>query len=521
MSPFSKRYPAGSYCYDLQKNVEELEMEIKIINRRSFAADPKTTPETILPGMIDYHLGGSRLLTDSAGAHTAYIGPGSSARMMQHLLKGIVEWHFTHKGPEFETTVTPLFNPSPSIDDHGPRQNFPVTLDHRKIELATTVTPSMQRAMVEHYLKVIQPEYPLLSPDQEASLLEKENPLRWSTTNAAHADGVALTAIFAISAALISRDIDPMLSTISTTYRESLRAVSQQGSTQANIQTLSRSIITACFSVICEIIGPTSNGATWGLLGRALASMVELRAEYRAQSQGLDADFHRLEYSLLKLEGSISIHFRRPSRYCAMRSSVNVLDSSISRGQVDPSVLYTNIRNITESFCTTPLPQQEHFESLIPSDLRASISQAGADITLPAAVIYLTLHPLFTSKGTEIFSDYPLPTTAINLLHTIGRSARKIIDEYFQSSKVNKIISIWMAAERVLEAGAVWATYLIIMKRKQSSTGGLSNIGMNHVMRTLTRCSTLLVSFAERWKEGLVYVEIWEIFLSLLWGVLE
>lgn len=207
--------------------------------------------------------------------------------------------------------------------------------------------------------------------------------------------------------------------------------------------------------------------------------------------------------------------------HCRVWSGTNFTNLSTPHRTVESVVLYNRIRYITETLCISPLPPQERFESLIPSNLQISAGSAKSIISTQSAEVYIALHPLFTSRGLEIFSDYPLQQAAMNLLHIIGNSACTIIGGYAQRWKQSKIISIWMAAERVLEAGAVWATYLMIMRRKQTSSGGLSSIGMKAVMKTLTSCSALLVGFAERWKEGAVYVEIWEIFLSLLWGILE
>lgn len=251
--------------------------------------------------MLDYHLDASRLRTDPDHAHTMYLGPGSSARLIQHLLKSAVEWHLTHKSPEFEVTVKPLLSSFSSLDALRPSKTL-VILDYKMIELSSIVTPSTQRALVEHYFNVVQAEYPLLSPDQEIFFLEKENPLRWCAANPSHTDSMPFIAVLAISSALFARDFDSKLTTISVACKEYFRVSSTLDDTRQTIQTRHRSIMKGCFSTICEMVAPTAEGVTWYILGRALASMAELRDEYRAQLIAQDPEFHRLEYCLLKLD---------------------------------------------------------------------------------------------------------------------------------------------------------------------------------------------------------------------------
>ena len=180
------------------------------------------------------------------------------------------------------------------------------------MDVSSAIPPSTQRSLIEHFIKVIQPDYPLLSRKQEASLLEHENPLRWSMANAHHPDSQALTAVFAVASALVSRDLEPGLGTASVVFRESLRKLSEQvGLVENSITTTKHMIVTLCFLTICELINPVS-GEAWGLLGRALVSMERPRAEYQSASADFDDEFGRLEHSLLLLGWyDVSLFLRR------------------------------------------------------------------------------------------------------------------------------------------------------------------------------------------------------------------
>jgi hypothetical protein len=107
------------------------------------------------------------------------------------------------------------------------------------------------------------------------------------------------------------------------------------------------------------------------------------------------------------------------------------------------------------------------------------------------------------------------------LLKIVAESASTVLDIYFQQNRDHKLTSIWLSAERALEAGAVWGAYIIILGRSQTTSDGLFSISTSRVMGPLQKCSTLLASFAERWTDGSIYLEVWETFLSLLWDVLD
>lgn len=96
-----------------------------------------------------------------------------------------------------------------------------------------------------------------------------------------------------------------------------------------------------------------------------------------------------------------------------------------------------------------------------------------------------------------------------------------MIDYFVQLDKSHKIISIWMAAERVFEAGVIWVAYL---SRQRNVTpmreDHITSIGTNIAASPILKVSTLLASIAARWKRGLVYVNTWETLVQLLWNIL-
>jgi len=151
-------------------------------------------------------------------------------------------------------------------------------------------------------LNIMPSEYPLLSGEQESSLLAHENPLRWSSSNKEDPVASALSIVFAVSSVLVTRDLDPHMSAISVRCIDEVHRISEGGgSTGDSVMTMSLKFTALCALALCEMINPIS-GQLWSILGRAISTIEDLREGYRLRSMDLGGDFRRLEYSILKLE---------------------------------------------------------------------------------------------------------------------------------------------------------------------------------------------------------------------------
>lgn len=250
----------------------------------------------------DYHLSTCDYDDLPSPSRTAYLGPGSSARLLECTLKSLIQWHTAHN-LQIPKRVLPD-EPSPLMGISGFRtlQSFPMAYDQRKIELHSLVPLSTQRAIIEYYSKTVSPEYTLISAEQELALLVYENPLKWSSSNKSHPDAFAISIVFAISTALVARDLDPNVSGISLRCLDDMYKVSQEFTSPADPIEVTRWECTAlCALALCELINPSS-GVLWDLLGRATSILDHLREGYRLRHLSLDDAFRRLERSLIKLE---------------------------------------------------------------------------------------------------------------------------------------------------------------------------------------------------------------------------
>jgi hypothetical protein len=230
---------------------------------------------------------------------TSFIGAGSSARLLERLSKQCVKFLKANNSEGSICSLTALSLPAETTTQ---RPAFPLSIDHRKIDFSTSIPPSTQRSLVGHYLKLIQPKFPLLSAEQRSNFIEQEIPLRCSTRLAAHSDRLAMVGIFAISTSLISRDSDSSLSEVAVFYRKLLRnAVEESFSQEPAVARSSCTIMALCFLAVNELIFPTC-GQIWELVGRALAGMEQLRTDYHCAAMDKDDQYRRLEFCLTKLE---------------------------------------------------------------------------------------------------------------------------------------------------------------------------------------------------------------------------
>lgn len=185
---------------------------------------------------------------------------------------------------------------------------------------------------------------------------------------------------------------------------------------------------------------------------------------------------------------------------------------------------------IRKKLPTATLSAAKYIENIIP--LSMQVYSAHTDISIQSATLYTSLHPLFT--GLDIISsspDFASDPYLSQLYQIIAKCACIIIDDYTRLNNDNKIISLWIAAERVMECGSVWAFFLISRRCRQPVTATTAttaptattsdyHISTRDAMMPILKVSTLLASFAARWAGCAAYVDAWETLVEMLWGML-
>jgi len=296
-----------SYLHALQGKVRELEAEIESLTARNevdfnnidHEAQPSGNPED-----VGYHLNVPSRDDTSAISDVVFLGPGSSAHLVESILKGAAKASEVHSS-QISSSLRVLdesFTSSWSAPAHGA---FQTVIINQKLEPWLSVPPSTQRALFEHYSKVIQHDYAVLSPEQAEAFFRHENPLRWCLTNSDHHEAFAMIAVFAISTSLVARDLNPELQLVSFACRDALWKTTQQAVASLDMHRsfykLKQIIAAFIFLSILEMIHP-STGQIWELVGSGLALMETVRAEHPPTVVDLDEEFHRLEFLLLKIE---------------------------------------------------------------------------------------------------------------------------------------------------------------------------------------------------------------------------
>lgn len=212
-----------------------------------------------------------------------------------------------------------------------------------------------------------------------------------------------------------------------------------------------------------------------------------------------------------------SLHFHRPSNV-KMLESGRTFHSLANPGPYEEELhILKLLRETAERFATEPLSVDNSIQGLIPQHLQVGLMDY--DISLSSARLYLALHPLFSMSELGVRSI--LDQYSSQLFNVIARSSTQLIDHFAALSDGNKILSIWMAAEQVLEAGAVWAAYLMSRHQNPSLTQhGASTMGTRAGLSPILKVTSLLTSFAVRCKDTSAHLRVWETLVALLWNML-
>jgi hypothetical protein len=176
-----------------------------------------------------------------------------------------------------------------------------MTSDSRKAELYSILPPSTQRIIIEHYFKVIAPEFSMIHPDHEQASLALENPLKWTTLNKDDPNAHVLILVFALATGSIARDLDRNMSNVSSRLRDEVQESLLSENQCHDLDAAKRSCTIMCALALYELILPTS-GQIWELLGRASSSVQDLQEASRLVTGDYDDDLRRFERVFLKLE---------------------------------------------------------------------------------------------------------------------------------------------------------------------------------------------------------------------------
>lgn len=214
-----------------------------------------------------------------------------------------------------------------------------------------------------------------------------------------------------------------------------------------------------------------------------------------------------------------TVHFGRPSLCFDARLQLYFEDVPTPNVLSDELYVTNCLNSISRALNTIPTPTEALLEALIPPALH--VTSFDPEIGLISATLYTALGPLLTDPG-SIVGVGILTTPSPRLVHVIAKSASVLIDHFTQLNKRNMIISIWVAAELVLKAGAVWAASLM---HKQQISGPtvprhIFATELDVTMGPIIKVSSLLASFAARWNAGSIYVQSWETLVELFWKML-
>lgn len=449
-----------------------------------------------------------------------------------------LEWQSLHGPDAFQITFASLNRSSEVLEHQSNLSLFPLYIDYKKTDFCSWIPPSTQRGLVTYFIKTVQAVFPLLTPRQEAELVEHEAPLK--ATQIQTPKSLSLIGIFAISTALVARDVDSKLAGIACAFRDSLLRLSQEGilNFTYSMEAAMNHVQSICFLAVLELVQPVS-GDVWELAGRGITKMEQLRKHFTSLtiSHRYSEDFRRLELLLLKLEwyetfysttigstltifSTLALHFRRPSTFCQIWSSTEDSDPFESTLLASLSLDRHKLK-ISQALSVKKTAPQSYFESLIPEPFQITSREGLSDNTpssFASAQLYLVLHPVLR-KDADKASFPPFESSGpekARLLSRITNSTILVIKGLAEMYEGGKVLSIWVFTEQVLEAGIVLACCLITLRHSELSS--MANVSSR--MGNLLQVSRMLEGCAERWKGGLPHAKAWEVLLPAVFGML-
>ncbi|KAJ4581252.1 hypothetical protein HRR81_000293 [Exophiala dermatitidis] len=237
---------SGSYLYSLQQKAQGLEAEIQQATDQDHATAAYEV-NSVSPLEQDYHL----TLADTEGLPSCspaiYLGPGNAASSVKLLLTDMTTWHIANGSSLPKRSIPNDYSTLSSFQQLERIPSFPVTNNTRKAELHSLLRPSTQRAVIEHYLKVVAPEYTLLPVERELGLLVHENPLKWTSSHRNDPAAISLNIVFAIATGLVARDLGFRLANVFTRSKEIVQQTVLHHDTDTDTLTAARCKATAHF----------------------------------------------------------------------------------------------------------------------------------------------------------------------------------------------------------------------------------------------------------------------------------
>lgn len=178
--------------------------------------------------------------------------------------------------------------------------------------------------------------------------------------------------------------------------------------------------------------------------------------------------------------------------------------------------LARNLYAIGLTLKSVPVFDEVSLEALIP--ISHQLPRDDSAISLPSAMLYMAIHPVLTDLN--LFThDINGQSPSLRLVRVIARSASAVIDHLTELNQNRMIISIWLAAEEAMKAGVVKVSCIIFQRRvTRPGVQSLNDTESSVTLKSITKVSSLLASFAARWPAGAAYVNAWEALVELMWA---
>lgn len=129
----------------------------------------------------------------------------------------------------------------------------------------------------------------------------------------------------------------------------------------------------------------------------------------------------------------------------------------------------------------------------------------------------LALYRLALSEASAVLDSGNYVPTSSLIFNILVPAVRHYIEETTERNRRCKIFSIQLTTERILQAGAILAAYLVLLSIAPSDVGlALPDLSRPDAIICLMEISALLASFRHRWPACSTYIRLWDAFTELV-----
>jgi hypothetical protein len=388
----------------------------------------------------------------------------------------------------------------------------------------TTKLPSSNicRALLAHWIEAVQPEFPLLTTEQlEAMRTYFELDIEARSMPEASVS-VLSNGVLAVSAALITRDFSRIYGDLAEQCFKNLQDNPKitghnfLGDTDGAEQELLTLLFQALYLLIRFDERPCDIYTFITLIGRRYVEILG-----RCGAHLWSAPNHPIGICIGIIEKCVtnpntSNQTNKDSTITLQFGLPSLLMSGLEDALSLPTLLQTQLEIRQLSFMTVDTFGHDK----IPLPELATITAHPAEIDLYQTLKFVAMYKVSLSEASKVIASSPLNHFRVKIAADIASASMLYVQNTFNKDKGGLNCSLWVTAERLLQAGAALAAQLILISlQPESLSWHDTSLTRSETLHGLVQVSQLLSSFQYRCSATAEVASLWDAFHELVLGV--